>query len=57
MTIEEASENVFPDTHLTLACLLTMAQKGNFQNHKYEIATIMQSVLDLDRKVRKEVKE
>lgn len=48
------NENVMPDTHLTLACLLTMATKGNFQEHKKEIANIMQSVLDLDRVVRKE---
>lgn len=48
------SENVLADTHLTLSCLLTMATKGNFKGHKKEIAKIMQSVLDLDRDVRKE---
>ena len=31
-----------------------MATKGNFQNHKHEVADIMQKVLDLDRVVRKE---
>jgi len=48
------SENVKEDTHLTLACLYTMATAGNFQNHKHEIAQIMQRVLDLDRVVRQD---
>lgn len=51
------NENVFPDTHLTLACLYTMATKGNFQNHKKEIADIMQRVLMLDIKTREQLKE
>lgn len=51
------SENVMPDTHLTLACLYTMATKGNFINYKHDIANIMQSVLDLDRKLRKQLKK
>lgn len=51
------NETVMPDTHLTLACLYTMATKGNFTKNKHDIAQIMQMVLDLDREVRKKLKE